>query len=525
MGPIDANHDAAFFFAPDDFSSQGERLDADLLILGSGLAGLMAALRAAERAKAARIILLTRGALGASASRLAQGGLAAAVGEDDTPARHVEDTVRADRGANDRRIVERVTREASEIVRRLAAYGIPFARTTEGAFHLGLEGGHTRRRIVHAGGAATGRAVVDTLAVRVRSSATVSVFERTAAFALLDDGSSVLGAVALRADGSVSSGEGTGARTVRPLVVRARATLLATGGVTALFGRTTHPPEAFGEGIALAAGVGATVRDRGRIQFHPTALDVPERPLPLLTEALRGEGARLLNAFGERFMPRYDPAAELAPRDVVARAVFLERRRTGGVWLDLRPVRRLADRFPTIDIALRSRGFDPDRAPVPVVPAAHFTMGGIETDASGRTTVPRLYAAGEVAWTGLHGHNRLAGNGLLEAAAFGGWAAEAALDEPPLSLAERRAAEAAAAKALGRLAAGRVRLTPAPETLAALGAILDAGAGLARTPEAVERALQALSTLAEALPPEAVFDVLAAAAARLVLEDVRSGSG
>ena len=354
----------------------------DLAVIGSGVAGLYAALSAAEHAD---VVLLSKGPLLSSTSYLAQGGVAAAVGADDTPAAHAEDTLRAGRGLSRRSAVQVLTEEAPARVAHLEDLGVTF---DDG---LGLEGGHSRRRIVHAGGAATGERIARVLAQRARAHPRISVRE-----------------------GACVTGLGGGVVATERGVVRAGATLLATGGYAALWARTTNPRGAVGDGIAMASRAGAAVADLEFVQFHPTVLATNGL---LLSEALRGEGALLVDEDGERFTD------ELAPRDVVARAVGAH----GAALLDLRPVDRA--RFPGLMGKLEREGFDPGAAPIPVAPAAHYTVGGVVTDLEGRTGVPGLYAAGECASTGVHGANRLASNSLLECLVFGRRAALAALRE------------------------------------------------------------------------------------------------
>jgi L-aspartate oxidase len=358
---------------------------ADLVVVGAGVAGLTAALTAA--AAGARVELLTKGPLTASASHLAQGGVAAAIGADDSPELHRRDTLAAGRGLCRETAVTVLTHEAPDRIADLRALGVPFGRD------LGLEGGHARRRILHVNGADTGRRILETLLRHVTASSAIEVVV----------GERVL---AVR--------PGSGVLTDRRMVP-ARAVVLATGGYAALWSRTTCPRGWVGEGIELAYRAGAAVADLEFVQFHPTVLDGTGL---LLSEALRGEGAQLVDAEGLRFTD------ELAPRDVVARAVGAR----GTALLDLRPIDR--SRFPSLMRRIAEAGHDPARSAVPVSPAAHFTMGGIATDLDGRTDVPGLYAAGECACTGVHGANRLASNSLLECLVFGRRAALAALHDP-----------------------------------------------------------------------------------------------
>ena len=361
-----------------------------LVVVGGGVAGLFAALCAAAEG---HVLVLTKGPLLASTSLLAQGGIAAAVGEDDDPALHAEDTLRTGRGLCRPSAVEVLTDEAPARIRDLVELGVEF---DEG---LGLEGGHSRRRVVHAGGAATGDRVARKLAERVLAHPRIQVAEGERMLSIWRDEERCIGVV-----------------TDHRAVV-ARSTLLSTGGAAALWERTTNPAGAVGEGMAAAYRAGAALADLEFVQFHPPTL--VDSSL-LLSEALRGEGALLLDEQGNRFTD------ELAPRDVVAREIAAR----GTVLLDLRPIDR--GRFPSLMGSLLEEGYDPSQTPIPVAPAAHYTVGGVLTDLDGRSELPGLYAAGECAATGVHGANRLASNSLLECLVFGRRAALAALDEPPL---------------------------------------------------------------------------------------------
>ena len=360
----------------------------DLLVVGGGVAGLFAALCAASEG---RVLVLAKGPLLASTSSLAQGGIAAAVGADDSPDLHAEDTLHTGRGLSRPSAVAALTGEAAARIRDLVELGVEFDDD------LGLEGGHSRRRVVHAGGAATGDRVARQLAERVLAHPGIEVAEGERMQMIWRDGDQCVGVVTDRR------------------AVPARATLLATGGAAALWQRTTNPPGAVGDGVAAAYRAGAAVADLEFTQFHPTTL--VDSSL-LLSEALRGEGALLLDERGERFTD------ELAPRDVVAREIAAR----GTVLLDLREIDRA--RFPGLMGLLAEQGYDPAETPIPVAPAAHYTIGGIVTDLDGRSELPGLYAAGECAATGVHGANRLASNSLLECLVFGRRAALAALAEP-----------------------------------------------------------------------------------------------
>jgi L-aspartate oxidase len=359
----------------------------DLVIVGSGVAGLYGALCAAADA---HVLLVSKGPVLTSSSWLAQGGVAAATASDDAPELHVKDTLRAGRGLCRESAVRALAEEAPARLVDLADLGVPFDED------LGLEGGHSRRRVHSVGGAQTGREISRVLAQAVLAHPRIDVSERERARELwLTDGRCV--------------GLVTDAR-----AIPARAVMLATGGYAALWGRTTNPPGSVGEGIAMAYRAGAAVADLEFVQFHPTALAGSSL---LLSEALRGDGALLLDEHGDRFVE------ELAPRDVVARAIEAR----ASVTLDLRPVDR--SRFPALMERIAEAGFHPDSDPVPVAPAAHYTMGGVVTDLSGATDVAGLFAAGECACTGVHGANRLASNSMLECLVFGRRAALAALEQ------------------------------------------------------------------------------------------------
>jgi len=387
-------------------------LRTDVAVIGAGAAGLYAALIAAS--EGARVVLVSATPLAQTASYWAQGGLAAALAGDDSPARHLEDTLRAGRGAVRRSAAAVLTREAPGVVADLQRLGVRFDADRPGELALGLEGGHALRRVVHAGGSATGRRLVRDLSALVVEAPRVAILEGARAAALHTHEGRVTGVV-------LEDGRS----------VAARATVLSTGGAAALWSRTTNPPGSLGVGLQLAHAVGAALADLEMVQFHPTAvIGVRGREGFLVTEAIRGEGATLHapagpgEARGERFVD------ELAPRDEVARAIFDVLGATGApsVDLDMRAVDPAL--FPNVVGALREFGLDPTRERVPVAPAAHYVMGGIVTDLHARSTVPGLLAVGEAACTGLHGANRLASNSLSECFVFGARAARAALDEP-----------------------------------------------------------------------------------------------
>ncbi|MFL5886654.1 MAG: L-aspartate oxidase [Thermoleophilaceae bacterium] len=385
-------------------------LRADLAVVGAGAAGLYAALTAARAG--ASVVLVSRSPLAESASYWAQGGIAAALAEDDSPELHLEDTLTAGRNASRESAARVLCEDSPARVRELEELGVHFDADRHGALALGLEGGHSRRRVVHAGGSATGRRITRDLSALVATDDTIEVLERTTASAIWCRDGRCIGVVAEHASGG------------GPVPVLARGTVLATGGAAALWERTTNPRGAIGAGMSLAAAAGAELADLEFMQFHPTALVSSDgNDGFLITEAIRGEGALLLNEEGERFVD------ELAPRDEVALAIAGQR--AGGraeVYLDMRSLDM--SQFPNVATALGQAGLDPQRDLVPVAPAAHYTMGGVATGLNGEASLPGLYAVGECACNGLHGANRLASNSLAECFVFGRRAALAALDEP-----------------------------------------------------------------------------------------------
>ena len=353
--------------------------------------------------------MLTKAGPGESNTGYAQGGIAAAVGDDDSPDLHATDTIRAGDGLCDEQAVRVLVEQGPVYVRELLEWGARFDRDAIGRPALGREAAHSVRRVLHAGDA-TGREIGRVLWARVSGLASVDTINHALVTELIvEEGRHAVGVAFFDRDGVRQE-------------VRARATLLATGGAGQVFRETTNPPVATGDGIALAYHAGARVADLEFVQFHPTALNQPGAPRFLISEALRGEGARLVNARGESFMPRYHPGGDLAPRDVVARSIVREMEQTGGlVYLTLAHLDAgyVGRRFPMIAEMCRSIGLDLARDPIPVGPAAHYIMGGVDTDEWGRTSLPGLYAAGEVACTGVHGANRLASNSLLEGLVFG----------------------------------------------------------------------------------------------------------
>ena len=372
------------------------RLDAPLVV-GAGVAGLTVALGLP------RAYVVTVAEMGST--WWAQGGIAVALSPDDSPRQHADDTLNVSGGLGVERMVDLLTGGGPQAVRNLMALGAEFDRDENGELLLAREGGHQTRRVLHADGDATGAEVMRSLMAAVDAGDTITMIQgRVVDLVVADD----------RVAGVVT-GDGK-----NRAVLLAPAVVLATGGAGRLFSQTTNPAGVTGDGIAMAGRVGARLADLEFVQFHPTALHVGKDPMPLLTEALRGEGATLVDAHGRRFMPQYHPMAELAPRDVVARAIFWQYDRgLGGAYLDAGSIVNFADRFPTVNAHAHSVGLDPAQHLLPVSPAAHYCMGGIDTDADGRTTVPGLWAVGEASSTGAHGANRLASNSLLEGLVFG----------------------------------------------------------------------------------------------------------
>lgn len=386
------------------------RYEADALVIGSGVAGLTAAWHLARAGKS--VLLAVRDTLFDSNTNKAQGGIAASFGSDDNPELHLADTLVAGAGLTDRDIARLVVTEGPEDIRLLAAHGAEFDRTADGRLALGREGCHCRHRIVHAHGDATGAEVARALNAMVAQEARVRPLEHCYVVDLLVHEGCVYGATALL-DG-------------KKVVLRARATVLATGGTGRLFSKTTNPEGATGSGLAMAWRAGAEVMDMEFVQFHPTALALDGCPNFLISEAVRGAGAVLRNGKGERFMPKYHPMAELAPRDVVARCIFKEMQESGmdHAFLDATGIEGAAQKFPMIAETCRQYGVDIEHDFIPIAPAAHYMMGGVHTDAHGRTNLSGLYACGEAACTGLQGANRLASNSLLEGLVFGRRVAE-----------------------------------------------------------------------------------------------------
>ena len=394
-----------------------ERLRHDgVLIVGAGLAGLSAALACAPRPA---LVLSAAPLLQGCSSAWAQGGLAVALADDDDPALHAADTVAVGAGLVDPTMAKLLTREGPAAVRFLAALGAPFDRDAAGDFVQSLEAAHSRARVARVKGDQAGREIMRAVAAAAMASPLIEIRPDTRVLALLRD-------AAGRVRGVLAEQAG------RQVEIVAPATLLATGGLGGLYRVTTNPRAVRGEGLALAALAGARIADPEFVQFHPTAIDALVDPAPLASEALRGEGAVLVDTAGERFMERQHPLGDLAPRDIVARAIHRQIAGGRGAFLDARSAvgEHFPAAFPAVFAACMAAGVDPRVQPIPIAPAAHYHMGGIVTDAEGRASLPGLFAAGECASTGVHGANRLASNSLLEAAVFGARAGRAAAAEP-----------------------------------------------------------------------------------------------
>ncbi len=469
-----------------------DRIRTRFLVVGSGVAGLHTAWRASQYGD---VLLLTKRSLFDSATAYAQGGIAAALGAGDSPALHRQDTLAAGAALCDAAAVQVLVEEGPTRVRDLQTAGARFDLDPAGKLKLGREAAHSKNRIVHAHGDQTGAEVARTLVARVRESKRITVLERARVLDLI-----VRNGVCYGVRASIKG---------RATEIIGDATVLAAGGCGQIYRYTTNPVVATGDGYAIAHRAGVTLADMEFVQFHPTALDTSENPLALISEAVRGEGAVLVNSKGVRFMKARHRLAELAPRDVVARAIFREQRH-GPVFLDARKLgRRFANRFPGILALCLARGIDPRKDLIPVTPAAHYMMGGVVTDLYGHASAKRLYAVGEVARTGVHGANRLASNSLLEGLVF----------------AERVARDMDENKRLTRLpAVGRWKVPPLPDRGAAqvaadaIRAVMWENAGIARTARGLRTARTKLEEIGTRLPAGATEELNMLQTAQLVVE-------
>jgi len=451
-------------------------LAADAVVVGTGIAGLTAAIELAPL----RVIVLSKGEVADGSTPYAQGGIAAAMGDDDSSAGHATDTIDVGGGLNDEEAVDVLTGEGPDRIADLVERGVAFDRFDDGTLMLGREAGHDTRRVLHADGDATGAEIARALVARARAAGHIQIIEHAFATDLVVDGGRLVGLTA-----RIGPEE--------QVLLTAPAVVMATGGVGRLYANTTNPPPVTGDGLAMAAKAGVRLSDIEFVQFHPTALATGRDPMSLLTEALRGEGAVLLDDRGHRFMLGVHEDAELAPRDIVARANWRVLQDGGTVYLDAtRAVgEAFPERFPTVFGLCMDDGIDPRKDPMPAAPAAHYHMGGIATDLSGRASLPGLWAVGEAARTGVHGANRLASNSLLEGAVFGRRAAldikaagmEAAVDATALQVAELPGPEP----------------DPQPDVVEALRDLMWDKVGLIREHDGLMMALEEIDRLDEKL--------------------------
>ena len=470
-----------------------DRIRTRFLVIGSGIAGLQTAWRASDHGD---VVVLTKRSLKDSATAYAQGGIAAALGAGDSTELHRRDTLAAGAALCDAAAVEVLVAEGPDRVRELASAGAKFDMDGTGRFTLGREAAHSRKRIVHAKGDQTGAEVARALIHRVTERENIEVLETARALDLVVDKERCCG---VRAN--------VGGKAVE---IIADATILATGGCGQLYRFTTNPLVATGDGYAIAHRAGAHLADMEFVQFHPTALETPENPLALISEAVRGEGAVLVNDRGRRFMSKRHKLAELAPRDIVAREIFREQMDGSRVWLDARRIARIfARRFPGILKLCLARGIDPRHELIPVTPAAHYMMGGVITDLAGRSSIDRLYACGEVSRTGVHGANRLASNSLLEGLVFAERVARDVVNQPKLPRVPRRVEWRVTTlrdRGAAQVAADEIRR------------IMWEHAGITRAAEGLRNAKRALEAIQARLTPGATEELNMVETARLIVE-------
>ena len=488
-----------------------ERRKTDFLIIGSGVAGLYTAVRAAAHGST---ILVTKGRVPDSNTYYAQGGIAAAISESDSPQDHLSDTLQAGAGLCLEEAVEVLVSEGPRRIFDLISLGTRFDRLPSGELMLGKEAAHSHRRIVHARGDATGAELIESLAAHARQVPNLTIIEECLALELLISDDRCVGAIMLPKEGS-------------PWWCMSRATVLATGGCGQLYSHTTNPTIATGDGQAMALRAGAYLFDMEFVQFHPTALATEATQMPLISEAVRGEGARLLNAEGIRFMSGVHPWQELAPRDVVARAIFAQMQQGSQVYLDATHLgENFPSRFPGIFAICMERGIDPRRELISVAPAAHFIMGGVRTDLNGATSVPGLFACGEVACTGVHGANRLASNSLLEGLVFAERVAQTVKNAPFLTARAHTMAKPAVDPTSPPSPS---QATPAKELIQELQKIMWDNVGIERSASSLEQAIARIDSLAaqDAAHTFPAYNMLtvakAIAGAALMREESRGG--
>lgn len=465
-----------------------------MLIIGGGLAGLFCALKLAPKA----VTVITAAPIGRGASSAwAQAGIAAAVGEGDTVEKHVADTLVAGDGIVDEAVARMMASQASDRIHDLLDYGVPFDRDLEGRLQVSREAAHSESRIVRVRGDMAGRAIMQSLVETVKNTPSIRVLGGYVVERLLVEDGRIVGLEAL--------GNGNGEHDGEITAIYGSQVVIAAGGIGHLYEVTTNPAEARGGGVGMAARAGARMADLEFVQFHPTAINVGKDPAPLATEALRGHGATLLNKDGERFMVPLHPDAELAPRDVVARGIFREVQAGRGAFLDCTKAvgKTFAEEFPTVYGYCMEAGIDPVAQPIPVVPAAHYFMGGIWTDLDGRTSLPGLWACGEVTSTGAHGANRLASNSLLEAVVFSSRVAAA--------LGGETLADAPANWSKGSKDSGRIEPRPDSEPMKLLRKTMSAHLGVLRDGEGMRNALRTIMELERDANTERFLNVLATA--------------
>jgi L-aspartate oxidase len=463
-----------------DVSWQGlPRYECGTLVIGSGVAGLYTAIKSTQYGK---VLIVTKKAIDESNTRYAQGGIAAVIADEDSPDFHLRDTLMAGAGLCDEDAVDVLVHEGPARINELIRLGTKFD-LEDGELALTREGAHSQRRILHAHGDSTGAEIVRALARQASEQPDIEIWDDHFAIDLLTVDGECIGALVQRSDGS-------------RVAVFAKATILCSGGAGQLYRYTTNPEIATADGIAMAYRAGAEVRDMEFVQFHPTALSYPGAPRFLISEAVRGEGAYLRNAHGERFMEKVHPLLELAPRDVVARAILDEmaRTKTTFVYLDIthEPREKVLHRFPMIYTTCLHYGLDLTTDWIPVAPAAHYMMGGVKTNLSGETTVKRLFACGEVSSTGVHGANRLASNSLSEALVFGKRIIKKLAELPELSLTELPGSYA---DRLAMALRKDVPMTPVVEKKLKLQKVMLRHVGLVRSEEGLEKAVDELKRL------------------------------